>query len=80
MDQRTEVKYYDFDLLCICDETAHFYMGKNLTVIHALPDDTEFLERRMFRFETVMHMSIEGKIMGSMSMLGLVLAARRLGK
>ena len=53
---------------------------KNLTVIHAPPDDTEFLERRMFPFETALRMSLEGKIMDSMSVLGIVLAARRLGK
>jgi hypothetical protein len=55
-------------------------MGKNLTVIHAPPDDTEFLERRLFPFETALRMSPEGKIMDSMSVLGIVLAARRLGK
>ena len=65
---------------CICDETAHLYMGKNLTITHAPPDDTEFLERRMFPFETALHMSLEGKIMDSMSVLGLLLAARRLGR
>ena len=65
---------------CICDETAHLYMGENLTVTHALPDDTEFLERRRFPFETALHMSLEGEIMDSMSVLGIVLAARRLGK
>ena len=63
---------------CICDETAHIYMGEKLTVTRALPDETEFLERRMFPFETALRMSLEGKIMDSMSVLGLVLAARRL--
>ena len=53
-------------------------MGENLTVTHALPDETEFLERRMFPFKTALRMSLEGKIMDSMSVLGLVLAARRL--
>jgi len=55
-------------------------MGENLTVTHALPNETEFLERRMFPFKTALRMSLEGKIMDSMSVLGLVLAARRLGK
>jgi hypothetical protein len=74
------VKQYDFNSLCICDETAHLYMGENLIVTHALPDETEFLERRLFPFETALRMSLEGNIMDSMSVLGLVLAARRLGK
>ena len=55
-------------------------MGENLTVTHALPDETEFLERGMFPFETALRMSLEGRIMDSMSVLGLVLAARRLGR
>jgi ADP-ribose pyrophosphatase len=65
---------------CICDETAHLYMGENLTPAHATADETEFLERRIFPFETALRMSLEGEIMDSMSVLGLVLAARRLGK
>ena len=80
VDQIKEVKYYDFNLLCIGDETAHIYMGENLTVTHALQDATEFLERGMFPFETALRMSLEGRIMDSMSVLGLVLAARRLGR
>ena len=80
MFKKKEVKQYDFKLLCICDETAHLYMGENLTVTHTLPNETEFIERRMFPFETTLRMSQEGKIMDSMSVLGLVLAARRLGK
>lgn len=63
---------------CICDETAHIQMGEKLRVTRALPDETEFLERRMSPFETALRMSLEGKIMDSMSVLGLVLAARRL--
>ena len=65
---------------CICDETAHLYMGEDLTVSLAPSDETEFLEKRLFPFETALRMSLEGKIMDSMSVLGLVLAARRLGK
>ena len=65
---------------CICDETAHLYMGDNLTQARARPDETEFLERRIFPFDTALHMALEGKIMDSMSVLGIVLAARRLGK
>ncbi len=65
---------------CICDETAHIYLGENLTGTHARPDETEFLERRVFPFDTALRMSLEGNIMDSMSVLGLILAARRLGK
>jgi ADP-ribose pyrophosphatase len=65
---------------CICDEIAHIYLGENLTETHALPDETEFLERRVFPFEMALQMSLEGNIMDSMSVLGLLQAARRLGK
>jgi ADP-ribose pyrophosphatase len=65
---------------CICDETAHLYLGEDLTPAKALPDDTEFLERRVFAFEGALRMALEGEIMDSMSILGLLLAARRRGE
>lgn len=65
---------------CICDETAHLYMGNNLTVTHPPLDDTESLKKRLFLFETALRMSLEGKIMDSISVLGLLLAARLLAK
>ena len=65
---------------CICDETAHLYIGEDLTPAQALPDETEFLERRIFPFDEALRMALEGEIMDSMSVIGLLLAARRLGK
>jgi ADP-ribose pyrophosphatase len=62
---------------CICDETAHLYIGENLTVAQASPDDTEFLQRRVFPFDEALRMALEGEIMDSMSVMGLLLAARR---
>ncbi|UCG11093.1 MAG: NUDIX hydrolase [Deltaproteobacteria bacterium] len=62
---------------CICDETAHLYVGKKLTPAEAQPDDTEFLQRRVFPFQRALDMALKGEIMDSMSVLGLVLAARR---
>lgn len=64
---------------CICDETAHLYVGEDLTPAKAPPDETEFLERRVFPFEEALCMALEGEIMDSMSVLGLLLAARRAG-
>ena len=61
---------------CICDETAHLYVGENLVPASAPPDDTEFLERRVFRFDEALHLALEGQIMDSMSVMGLLLAAR----
>lgn len=64
----------------VCDETAHLYVGESLTPSHEMPDETEFLQRRVFSFNQVLRMSLEGEIMDSMSVLGILLAARRLKK
>ncbi len=62
---------------CICDETAHLYIGEDLTPAEAPPDDTEFLERRVFSFDEALRMALNGEIMDSMSVMALLLAARR---
>ena len=64
---------------CICDETAHLYVGECLTPARSPADETEFLERRVFPFEQALNMALECEIMDSMSVLGLLLAARRKG-
>lgn len=61
---------------CICDETAHLYIGRDLTPADLLPDETEFLERRVFSFEEALRMTLAGEIMDSMSVIALLLAAR----
>ena len=45
-----------------------------------ISDETEFLERRIFPFEKALHLALKGEIMDIMSILGLLLAARCLGK
>ena len=62
---------------CICDETAHRYLGEDLTPAEVPPDDTECLERRVFPFEDALRMTLEGEIMDSMSVVALLLASRR---
>ena len=64
----------------VCDETAHLYVGEDLAPAREIPDETEFLQRRVFPFDQALRMSLEGEIMDSMSVLGIVLAARRLKK
>jgi ADP-ribose pyrophosphatase len=63
----------------VCDETAHIFVGEDLTPAEAVPDDTEFLERRVFPFTEALSMALDGEIMDSMSVVGLLLAARRRG-
>jgi ADP-ribose pyrophosphatase len=65
---------------CICDETAHLYIGENLTPAEASPDNTEFLQRRIFPFAEALGMALEGEIMDSMTLISLLLAARRRGQ
>ena len=65
---------------CICDETAHLYIGKDLTPTEAAPDDTEFLERRVFLFDKAFRMALDGEIMDSMSVMALLLTARGRGR
>jgi ADP-ribose pyrophosphatase len=65
---------------CICDETAHLYIGEKLTPTQASPDDTEFLQRRIFPFDEALRMALKGEIMDSMTLISLLLAERRRGK
>jgi ADP-ribose pyrophosphatase len=61
---------------CICDETAHLFVGRDLTMAEAPPDETEFLERRVFPFAEALRMVLAGEIMDSMSVIGLLLVER----
>jgi ADP-ribose pyrophosphatase len=65
---------------CICDETAHLYVGEGLVPKEAPGDDTEFLERRVFPFDEAVRMVLAGEIMDSMSVIALLLADRRRGR
>jgi ADP-ribose pyrophosphatase len=65
---------------CICDETAHLYIGEELTPVEASPDDTEFLQRRVFPFDEALHMALKGEIKDGMSVIALLLAGRQRGK
>ncbi|MFN2184292.1 MAG: NUDIX domain-containing protein [Anaerolineae bacterium] len=62
---------------CICDETAHLYIGQDLKPARVPPDDTEFLEQRVFPFDEALRMTLDGEIMDSMSVIALLLAARQ---
>jgi ADP-ribose pyrophosphatase len=64
---------------CICEEAAHLYLGDGLVPAQAPPDETEFLERRVFHFDEALRMVLAGEIKDSMSVIGLLLSARRRG-
>jgi ADP-ribose pyrophosphatase len=69
-----------FTSKCICEETAHLYLGKDLVPAEAPPDETEFLERRIFPFDEAVRLALECEIMDSMSVIAILLAARRRGE
>lgn len=64
----------------IVHEIAHLYMGRDLTQVRALPDETEFLEIEVFPFSSIIEMVLESEIRDSMTILAVLFAARRLGR
>jgi ADP-ribose pyrophosphatase len=63
----------------VMHEIAHLYIGRALTQVQAIPDETEFLEIETFKLEHVLQMVLESEIRDSMTILAVLHAARRLG-
>jgi ADP-ribose pyrophosphatase len=63
----------------IMQEIAHLYVGRQLSHVQAVPDETEFLEMELFPFDRVLRMVLESEIRDSMTVLAVLLAARQLG-
>lgn len=63
----------------ILQEIAHLYIGRGLTQVQAVPDETEFLEVETFPFDRVLQMVLESEIRDSMTILAVLYAARQLG-
>ena len=63
----------------VMHEVAHLYIGRDLTPMQALPDETEFLEIETFPFEQVLQMVLKSEIRDSMTVIAVLLAARQLG-
>jgi len=61
---------------CICEETAHLYIGEELSPARRPPDETEFIEVRAFPFAEALRMVIDCEIMDSMSVIAILHAAR----
>jgi ADP-ribose pyrophosphatase len=59
-------------------EIAHLYIGRELTQIQAMPDETEFLEIEIFPFDRVLQMALRSEIRDSMTVLAVLYAARLL--
>jgi ADP-ribose pyrophosphatase len=61
------------------DETAHCFLGEDLTPDPLASDDDEFFERRVFPFREAVAMALDDRITESVSKLALLAAALRLG-
>jgi len=60
----------------ICDETAHLYLGYDLTRAALPPDDTEFFEIAIFPFDEVLEMVVGSEIRDGMTVIAVLHAAR----
>jgi len=62
----------------VMNETAHLYLGEDLTPAERAPDDTEFIERRVFPFGEVLDMVRRAEITDSMTVIAVLQAALQL--
>ena len=63
----------------VCDETAHIYLGYDLTTSALPPDDTEFFEICTLPLEEVLEMVKRSEIRDSMTVIAVLHAARQRG-
>jgi ADP-ribose pyrophosphatase len=61
----------------VIDETAHLYVADRLTPALRPPDETEFIDVRPFPFTEALDMVLAGEILDSMTIIAMLLAARR---
>jgi ADP-ribose pyrophosphatase len=57
-------------------EIAHLFIGRDLTKVQAIPDETEFLEVADFPFQQVLQMVLDSEIRDSMTVIAVLLADR----
>ncbi len=61
-------------------EIAHLYIGRQLTKVESVPDETEFLEVAVFLFADVLDMVLKSEIRDAMTVIAVLHAARLRGK
>jgi ADP-ribose pyrophosphatase len=59
----------------IMDETAHLFLGEEMTKLTLPPDETEFIATRPFPFSEVLGMVRAGEIVDSMTIIAVLFAA-----
>ena len=77
-ERLTRVSSY-YTSKAICEETAHIFVGEGLSASQLPRDETEFIEIRDWLFSEALRMVVEGEIMDSMSIIGILHAARLRG-
>jgi ADP-ribose pyrophosphatase len=60
----------------IMHEIGHLFIGRGLTQVQAVPDETEFLEVAVLPFDQVLQMVVESEIRDSMTVIAVLHAAR----
>jgi ADP-ribose pyrophosphatase len=60
----------------IMREVGHLYIGRSLTKVQAIPDETEFFEIAILPFEQVLYMVNTSEIRDSMTVIAVLQAAR----
>lgn len=60
----------------VMDETAHLFLAEGLQPAPTPPDATEFIEVRPFPFAEALRMVLDGEIVDSMTIIGVLQAAR----
>ena len=63
----------------VLDETAHLFIGEELTRLERPPDDTEFIEVRTFPFTDALRMVLQDEIVDAMTIIAILHAARLRG-
>jgi ADP-ribose pyrophosphatase len=64
----------------IMREIGHLFIGRGLTQVEAVPDETEFLEVAVLPFQEVLQMVLESEIRDSMTVITVLHAARLRGE
>jgi 8-oxo-dGTP pyrophosphatase MutT (NUDIX family) len=60
----------------IVHEIAHLYIGRGLSRVHAISDETEFMEVADFPFQQILQMVLDSEIRDSMTVIAVLLADR----
>ena len=64
----------------IMQEIGYLFIGRGLTQVEAIPDETEFLEVAVFPFQEVLQMVLDSEIRDSMTVITVLHAARLRGE